>query len=217
MSTITLEDVQQTEITKRRVIHYSPTINQASWELYCGTPQERGAWAERIVAERIQRHTGYECSLYRKAWDITVNHDHVPVRVEVKSSIYRNRSGNSYKLEKIKCECFDYIFIVLISPQEVILKWAETKDIKRDLEEGNTKCNDGGYTLSVHINKIPEYFNDLEDFTFQNGKKLEKPKVKKPDVMDFVNADKDSKFEELQINLKAWSAWEASIMPKNME
>ena len=29
-----------------------------------------------------------------------------------------------------------------------------------------------------------------------------------------TNADNP---QELQINLKAWSAWEASIMPKNME
>jgi len=178
MSTITLEDVQQNAKNKPppKVSLYSPVQCRESWELYRETNQERGVWMERVVAERIQRHTGYETKWIEgsKACDVIVNLGHEIVRVEVKSSLSSglncDSSVNGYRMQGIKCEKFDYIFIVLITPNGIIFKWATVEDIERDLtnrreKNGHNKVKVGGECLNLSVNKIPKYFNDLEDFT----------------------------------------------------
>ena len=200
MSTITLEDLRKHAPNKPpKEPLYSREKSEESWELYCETAQERAAWTERVVADLIQRHTGYETKQIpgSKACDVIVNLGHEIVRVEVKSSISagdHNLSNlHSYRMQAVQCEKFDYLFIACITPNGVILKWATVEDVKRDLadrreknirhrnrreknnipdkrrNENSNVNNEGGETrgetLVLHVNKIPEYFNDLEDFT----------------------------------------------------
>lgn len=200
MSTITLEDIRKHAPNKPpKEPLYSREKSEESWELYCETHQERAAWTERVVADLIQRNTGYETKQIpgSKACDVIVNLGHEIVRVEVKSSIsagdHNLSSLHSYRMQAVQCEKFDYLFIAFITPNGIILKWATVKDVERDLTDRREKnielrkrrekngtgdrrraensnvINEGGETRSetlvLHVNKIPEYFNDLENFT----------------------------------------------------
>lgn len=166
MTTITLEDVRRHSENNTKESLYSPNKNRASWELYNENRRTRGEHCERIIAEMIERHTGYECQALRgnQAWDITVNLDDMPVRVEVKSALHSPKSVNSYNMLNIKPKNFDYIFIVLVTPEEITVKWASVSDIKKVCKNKQRHAN--GFALAVNRNKIPEYFYDLEDFPY---------------------------------------------------
>ena len=168
MSTIKLADVRRHTIKSATMKHeYSPRKNRASWELYNEGRVERALTLERIVAEMIEDQTGYECQALRgnQDWDITVNLEDKPVRVEVKSAILKCGQGrSSYSIQNVKPDEFDYMFIVLVTPDEIILKWAAVKDIRKVCRNRTYHCN--GYALTVNTNNIPKYYHDLEDFPY---------------------------------------------------
>ena len=87
---MTMSDVKRysTDKTESR---YSATKNRAAYELSLLGRGDRATRCERFIADQIEHKTGYSCSLTRPnwEWDITVELENKPVRVEVKSAIYR--------------------------------------------------------------------------------------------------------------------------------
>ena len=80
---------------------YSPNKDSAAFELSLMTCMERGLVIEKWVAEFINDYTGYKTSLTvpNAAWDITMDMQDKPVRIEVKSSMVRaktNCKGRKY-------------------------------------------------------------------------------------------------------------------------
>ena len=103
--------------------------------------------------------------------DITVELENKPVRVEVKSAIYRKNKKDphltsSYLIQNIKTELFDYIFIVLVTPEGTIEKWAKSKDIKKYCRCGAGHLGNNGYAVHICTNKLHQYdfLHDIEDF-----------------------------------------------------
>ena len=166
MTIITLEDIQRHDEEANQKTHYCPKKNEASFKLSKMSSLKRGTQLERVIAEKIEHHTGYECNALRGngAWDITVNLDDSPVRVEVKSALLSQRSVTSYHMQNIKPKNFDYIFMVLVTPEDVIVKWASVKDIKKVCKGLNRQSN--GFSIFVRENSIPDYLYDLEDFPY---------------------------------------------------
>ena len=166
MTTITLEDLQRHDEEASQSTLYSPQKNEASYKLYRMSSLKRSEQLERVIAEKIEHHTGYESNALRgnQAWDITVNLDDSPVRIEVKSSTCTRHCPTHYGLQNIKPKNFDYMFMVLVTPEDVIVKWASVKDVKKACKNKNRHAN--GFYVSVNVNNIPNYFYDLEDFPY---------------------------------------------------
>jgi len=165
MTIITLEDIQRHDEASKKTL-YCPKKNEASFKLSKMGSRKRGEQLERVIAEKIEHHTGYEANALRgnQAWDITVNLDDKPVRIEVKSALHTPNWATSYSMQNIKPKNFDYIFMVLITPEDVIVKWASVKDIKKACKGRKRHAN--GFQIMVNENNIPDYLYDLEDFPY---------------------------------------------------
>ena len=167
---MTMSDVTRYAVNKTES-QYSATKNQATYELSLLGTLDRATRCERFIADQIEHKTGYSCSLTRPnwEWDITVELENKPVRIEVKSALYQKlkkypQRTSCYLVQNVKPELFDYIFIVLVTPEGTIEKWAKSKDIKkycRWASEGNN-----GYGISINTNKLYKYdfLRDIEDF-----------------------------------------------------
>jgi len=151
--------------------HYSAAKNQASYELSLLGRTDRATRCEHFIADQIEHKTGYPCKLTRPnwEWDITVELNNKPVRIEVKSALYQKNKiyphlDTTYRIQNVKPELFDYIFIVLVTPEGTVEKWAKSKDIKKYCRYDHRGCN--GYSLCVNINKLHQYdfLHDIEDF-----------------------------------------------------
>ena len=165
MTIITLEDIQRHDEASKKTL-YCPKKNEASFKLSKMGSQKRSEQLERVIAEKIEHHTGYEANALRgnQAWDITVNLDDKPVRIEVKSALHTPNWATSYSMQNIKPKNFDYIFMVLVTPEDVIVKWASVKDIKKACKGRKRHAN--GFLIMVNENNIPDYLYDLEDFPY---------------------------------------------------
>ena len=165
MTIITLEDIQRHDEASKKTL-YCPKKNEASFKLSKMGSRKRGEQLERVIAEKIEHHTGYEANALRgnQAWDITVNLDDKPVRIEVKSALHTPNWATSYSMQNIKPKNFDYIFMVLVTPEDVIVKWASVKDIKKACKGRKRHAN--GFQMMVNENNIPDYLYDLEDFPY---------------------------------------------------
>jgi len=167
---MTMNDVTRYAVTKTES-QYSVAKNQATYELSLLDTLDRSTRCERFIADQIEHKTGYSCSLTRPnwEWDITVELENKPVRIEVKSALYQKLKRYphltaTYQIQNVKPELFDYIFIVLVTPEGTIEKWAKSKDIKkycRQCSEGNN-----GYQMSITTSKMDKYdfLHDIEDF-----------------------------------------------------
>ena len=166
MTIITLEDIQRHDEEGNKQTLYCPKKSEASFKLSKMTSLKRGTQLERVIAEKIEHHTGYESNALRgnQAWDITVNLDDNPVRVEVKSALYHSQAPTSYQMQNIKPKNFDYIFFVLVTPEDVIVKWTSVKDMKKVCKSRNRNAN--GFSVCINKNSIPDYLYDLEDFPY---------------------------------------------------
>lgn len=163
---------------------YSQDKNEAAWELVNLTPFDRATRIEKFIANELQRRSGYKCHLTKPnaAWDITVELDHKPVRIEVKSSV-KAREYDSYTLHNIKPELFDFLFIVLITPEGTRVAWCDSNDLQNLCRCRTAHCN--GYQLNINTNKwdnilsdpeadiipfepdnIHEYLHDIEEFPY---------------------------------------------------
>ena len=167
---MTMSDVTRYAVSPTKS-QYSATKNQASYELSLLGRSDRATRCEHFIADQIEHKTGYSCFLTRPnwEWDITVELENKPVRIEVKSALYQKfkkypQHTSCYLVQNVKPELFDYIFIVLITPEGTIEKWAKSKDIQkycRSVYEGHN-----GYQISINTNKLDEYdfLHDIEDF-----------------------------------------------------
>ena len=166
MTIITLEDIQRHDEEGNKQTLYCPKKSEASFKLSKMGSRKRGEQLERVIAEKIEHHTGYEANALRgnQAWDITVNLDDNPVRVEVKSALYSSNCATSYQMQNIKPKNFDYIFFVLVTPEDIIVKWTSVKDMKKVCKR--RKRNANGFSISICENSIPDYLYDLEDFPY---------------------------------------------------
>ena len=177
--TITLADIRKHESPQSKDSRYSPEDNQVSFELSLMSSIERGEIFEAIIAERIQKHTGYQATqtVHRAHWDITVNLDDSPVRIEVKSSLMGKGEWNKHKraqflLQNIKPDNFDYLFIVLIKKNDVMIKWCTADDMQLYFDDNLTNEQTNGYNVSIVENRQRvkssaldlDMFYDLEDF-----------------------------------------------------
>jgi hypothetical protein len=166
MTIITLEDIQRHDEEGNKQTLYCPKKSEASFRLSKMSSLKRGTQLERVIAEKIEHHTGYESNALRgnQAWDITVNLDDNPVRIEVKSALHHPHCVTSYQMQNIKPKNFDYIFFVLVTPEDIIVKWASVKDVKKACKNKNRHAN--GFAISINENSIPDYLYDLEDFPY---------------------------------------------------
>jgi hypothetical protein len=169
---MTVNDVAR-YATDKAESQYTAAKNQAAYELSLLGRGDRATRCERFIADQIEYKTGYSCSLTRPnwEWDITVELQNKPVRIEVKSAIYKknkkdpNRTSD-YLIQNIKAELFDYIFIVLVTPEGTIEKWAKSKDIKKHCRCTAGSLGNNGYAIHISTNKLHEYdfLHDIEDF-----------------------------------------------------
>jgi|TARA_B100000085_G_C18407283_1_gene457121 hypothetical protein len=167
---MTMSDVTRYAVNKTES-QYSATKNQATYELSLLGTLDRATRCERFIADQIEHKTGYSCSLTRPnwEWDITVELENKPVRIEVKSALYQKlkkypQRTSCYLVQNVKPELFDYIFIVLITPEGTIEKWAKSKDIQKYCRWGCEGNN--GYQMSISTSKMDKYdfLHDIEDF-----------------------------------------------------
>ena len=165
---MTMNDVKRYATDKAESL-YSVSKNRAAYELSLLGRIDRATRCENFIADQIEHKTGYQCKITRPnwEWDITVELENKPVRIEVKSALYQKMKKTphlttSYQIANVKPELFDYIFIVLITPKGTIEKWAKSKDIKQHCWYRH--CN--GYSISINTNKLDQYdfLHDIEDF-----------------------------------------------------
>jgi len=172
--TITMQDVLRhcngTELKQES--QYSAAKNKVAFELSLLDSVSRGTILERIIAEKIEFHTGYTANVtaHRAAWDITVDLEDKPVRIEVKSALVaktKNTKNPAYRFQNIKPEHFSYLFFALVTPDGVEIYWTTKKDYKQ-----NAACSYGnnGFTTNIAYEKLMSggyyWLNDIEDFPY---------------------------------------------------
>jgi hypothetical protein len=164
--TITLQDIKRYSNGKTESL-YSADKDEAAYELSLMGRTERGTICERWIANYITENTGYNANVTAPthAWDITVDLNDKPVRVEVKSSLAQlNRSTSAvrYLHKAVSPEHFDYIFFVWVKPEGVAIKWAHAHELQAFCDS-KTK-----YPLGYSISSIHEdwhdWMHDIEDF-----------------------------------------------------
>jgi hypothetical protein len=149
---------------------YSKQKNAASWELVNLERTDRATRIEHFIASEIEERSGYDCSVTRSnaPWDITVNLEDRPVRIEVKSAIQIKGQECQYSIKNVKPDLFDYLFIVLVTPEGIRVAWANTHDIRLMCRYKNEHCN--GYAISLNTRRwdLLEYdwLYDIEDFPY---------------------------------------------------
>ena len=167
--TITLTDVRRHTAPKLQDDRYTRDKSEVSFELSIMSRLERATVLESIVAEKVEHHTGYKSTVTAPtaAWDITVDLDDKPVRVEVKSSIIGKQGWTKYRtvsflFTNIKPPNFDYLFLVFMGEYGIEIKWCTTEDICDFFSCHTRHCN--GYALSCTPSTLPDFLQDLEDF-----------------------------------------------------
>jgi hypothetical protein len=150
---------------------YSPEKSAASWELVNLDRNDRATRIERFIADQIERRSGYKATATQNdwPWDITVDLEHGPVKIEVKSALRKKGYESQYQLQNIKPNLFNYIFLVLITPDGIRMSWAESEKVRnmcRYKIEGIS-----GYSIFININKwnrgeYDDWLFDIEDFPY---------------------------------------------------
>jgi len=150
---------------------YSKQKSAAAWELVNLDRNDRAERIERFIADHIERRSGYKATTTQQNchWDITVDLEHGPVKIEVKSALRKKGHEKQYYLQNIKPHLFNYVFLVLITPDGIRIGWAHSKKIRnmcRYKIEG--LC---GYSISVNIDKwdrgeYDDWIFDIEDFPY---------------------------------------------------
>tara|TARA_R110001583_G_scaffold18145_1_gene72599 strand:- start:1595 stop:2101 length:507 start_codon:yes stop_codon:yes gene_type:complete len=165
--TITMQDIRRHDNkTTNHDSLYCPKKNKAAYEMSIMEGKKRPDMIEGVICDKIQEH-GYRAHTNppNHPWDITVSLDDKPVRVEVKSALHSGRIyDTSYSMQNIKPKNFDYLFIVLVTPNGTIIKWAYGEDIKNIVKQRTRHAN--GFQLNIHKDKIPDCFYDFDDFPY---------------------------------------------------
>lgn len=145
---------------------YSPNRNQAAYELSLLGRTDRATRIEKFIAREIEFKTGYNCNLTQPnwEWDITVALESKPVRIEVKSALHATTNPNTYNVQNIKPDNFDYLFIVLVTPDGTVERWAKADDVRKHCKGRTRHCN--GFSISIYASKIDdiEWLHRIEDF-----------------------------------------------------
>ena len=164
--TITLQDIKRYSNGKTESL-YSPDKDEAAYELSLMGRTERGTICERWIADYITKNTGYRASVTAPthAWDITVDLDDKPVRVEVKSSLAQlNKSTGvvRYLHKAVSPEHFDYVFFVWVKPEGIAIKWAHVSDLQAFCD--TKRKHPLGYAISSPQEEWHDWMHDIEDF-----------------------------------------------------
>ena len=144
---------------------YHPSLNEAAHDLSLMGYEERADIIEQVVAKDIEHHTGVQATVTpkRHAWDITVALDD-PEKVEVKSALLN--SNDRYNFCGIKLEAFDYLFIVFVTPNGTVEKWAYAADVAEYVADKDLRIKAGKCQLSFTIDNVPWFFYDLIYFPY---------------------------------------------------
>ena len=169
---MTLSDVRKfAPNTKFEQTGYSQERSAVSWELKKLGRIDRATRIERFIANEIQERSGYDCYVTAPScsWDITANLEDKPVKIEVKSSLQKKGQEGSYLIQNVKYKMFDYLFIVLVTPEGTRVGWAYSTDIKIECCLKNVGCN--GYTLAINTRKwdrgdYEDWLHDVDDFPY---------------------------------------------------
>ena len=150
---------------------YSKEKNAAAWELVNLGRTDRATRIEYFIASEIEERSGYDCSITKPnaPWDITVNLEDKPVRIEVKSAIQKKGQECAYNIQNVKPYLFDYIFIVLITPEGTRVGWAYSEDVESLCFCKNENCN--GYSIHLSTRKwdrgeYDDWLFDIDDFPY---------------------------------------------------
>lgn len=149
---------------------YSEQKDAAAWELFNLDRIDRATRIERFIAEQIEKRSGYDCTITRPnwEWDITVNLEDKPVKVEVKSSIQKKGFAGAYQIANVKPWLFDYLFVVLVTPEGTKVAWAKSSDVSKFCTTKTENCN--GYMLNLNIKKFERgaypWLRDISDFPY---------------------------------------------------
>tara|TARA_Y100000004_G_scaffold140228_1_gene159307 strand:- start:20 stop:538 length:519 start_codon:yes stop_codon:yes gene_type:complete len=150
---------------------YSKEKNAAAWELVNLERVDRATRIEKFIANEIEDLSGYDCfiTIPSAPWDITVNLEDNPVKIEVKSAIQTKGQECTYKVYNIKPRLFDYLFIVLITPEGTRVGWAYSEDVENMCFYKNEHCN--GYAFCLNTRKwdrgeYDDWLFDIEDFPY---------------------------------------------------
>ena len=151
---MTLSDVRKfAPNTKFGACGYSKEKSAVSWELLHLGRIDRATRIENFIANEIQERSGYDCYVTAPScsWDITANLENKPVKIEVKSSLLKQGVEASYVIQNVKYKMFDYLFIVLVTPEGTRVGWAYSKDIRDLCCDKTENCN--GYSISISTRK----------------------------------------------------------------
>tara|TARA_Y100001951_G_C11116955_1_gene170642 strand:- start:18 stop:536 length:519 start_codon:yes stop_codon:yes gene_type:complete len=151
---------------------YSKRKNAVAWELVNLGTMDRATRIEKYIAEQIEEKTGYSAHVTNPtcSWDITVDLEDYPVKIEVKSAMQQKGCEGNYNILNVKYYFFDYLFIVLVTPEGVRIGWAYTKDIKRMCLYRTEHSN--GYAFSLNTRKwdrgeYKDWLFDIDDFPYE--------------------------------------------------
>jgi hypothetical protein len=150
---------------------YSQTKSPASWELVHLDRNDRAERIERFIADHIERRSGYKATTTQQNchWDITADLECGPVKIEVKSALRMKGNEKTYVLQNIKPHLFEYLFLVLITPEGVRMGWANSEEIAELCSWKTERAS--GYSITVNLDKwesgeYDDWLFDIEDFPY---------------------------------------------------
>lgn len=126
---------------------YSENKNELCWKMSRLDSTAMGQAGELLMCDKLHRaRYSVKPHGHGQIFDILLN-DHIRCEVKTAKMILQDGRYKYYKLQKIKPECFDILFMVFVTPRGIVFKWTESKYVTKYIQEYNCKRGKEGYTL----------------------------------------------------------------------
>jgi hypothetical protein len=162
----TLQDFERIKREKQGIesaILFSIERDGFAYAMSCLNSKERGDYAESMVRDGL-RNMGYRVEHLGGAinrYDLKINHS---IRAEVKMATFR-KSGR-YVCEKVKPELFDIVFMLFLTPDGMVIRWATTEDVQ-DWASWHKRGKEG-YSISFNrfLDNHHMRYRDFDSFLY---------------------------------------------------
>lgn len=130
----TMEDLKATQVVNTEI--FSPERSRLAYEMSLMTGPERGVCAERMIYNRLLAD-GWDVKYIggTNSYDMQIVHNDTVYKIEVKLATYSKRwqtkkgTVYGYSFQKIKPHFFNFLFLVFLTPDGLVVKWAKSEDV----------------------------------------------------------------------------------------
>lgn len=190
----TIEELQSAKSSGHNL--FSPERSRLAYEFSLMTGCERGVCAERMLYNRLA-NDGFDVTHIggSNSYDILLSGDK-DYRIEVKLATYGmlyqtpKKKYYGYSFRNIKPDLFDYLFLILVTPDGLLVKWTDVESVKYYTCDKRESVN--GYTMTANekrkIRDMNNKIYDFSEFSYDAIERIQSKSNKKTDWLSDILA-----------------------------